>query len=852
MSERKQDTDDTLLKNKQHRNDTLPDFLNWEIGRKLYIAKNEVLDSADYLYRQQYLDVKRYCKEASDLINAKHREKRLRDVNTVIGIEGGRGSGKSSLLYSLKDALKDDYYVLDVIDPSDFDSHMSILESFLAYMFEAYKRNYKKYESRHGELAPLSMNTMFKNLTETLSKLRIDKALYNDENPSVEILSDMAKRISVRQNISDLCIEFLKMINSIKGEGEKDKSRIVVCVDDIDLVENEYVYLMLEDIRKFLSGNVVLILTYRYTQLFNAVSDRKHRENEVLVEQRVVSSNELQNQTQRYLSKLFPEMRVVHLYEQSVLLAKPIVDVLRALGEGIVKKRESDLVRATLVKPYDLDEDIAVKQWIDIVLYRKILIKVDPVNSLENTPYNYPNNLRELIALTELIHKMELPSIRDSKNLQNDSFGFSEKCARNLTLYKKQIISGLSESLSSRELSQVEQWDTLSPVAKNHNAYSIFLERYLTESSDMPSGGARATKPVDSKQSELLDIRFVLPENVTIADVSDIINRYIYACSQDAEKVYYGYFFKLLYSIELLSLFLKLFDISESNGNADSISNGYLDLINACIIPPSPSKATMFSAWLPARTSIADYKEEPLRDLQIPPETTLQDSVVWIYESAKKLIGAFGYTSQLTTGKIFKNARPGYGSLFEHTSYRGRSVLAQGFDDYYLPLQGSRAYPVDPLNVLAKREYINDAISRIKNSMEGAYIFYSMFDLDVFRGLTFDLKYTKKENMLKYLQRCNTMIFVSFYEDQRNDRIQGDIGNDLKTLMRIENSYDLELSKKLCTAFVRDGSYRMFDEDGIVLPLEQISAIYGVLCDMQKRDGKGKSGESYESMIESE
>ena len=91
------------------------------------------------------------------------------------------------------------------------------------------------------------------------------------------------------------------MVNTLDEMNPKRQS-IVLCVDDIDLVDNEHAYRMLEDIRKFLSGNIVLVITYREQQLFDAVLDRKFAENRGLIERSVVNASELQNQAFRYLT----------------------------------------------------------------------------------------------------------------------------------------------------------------------------------------------------------------------------------------------------------------------------------------------------------------------------------------------------------------------------------------------------------------------------------------------------------------------------------------------------------------------------------------------------------------------
>lgn len=95
------------------------DGLNWEIG------KRAVVDGR--LYGHQLEIAQRYCDEAASALDARRGDpaKYVSNdsalANTVVGVVGERGSGKTSFLHTLRRELPDTYYKLEVVDPSSFD-----------------------------------------------------------------------------------------------------------------------------------------------------------------------------------------------------------------------------------------------------------------------------------------------------------------------------------------------------------------------------------------------------------------------------------------------------------------------------------------------------------------------------------------------------------------------------------------------------------------------------------------------------------------------------------------------------------------------------------------------------------
>ena len=89
---------------------------------------------------------------------------------SIIGIVGERGSGKSSLLRTACKALKSErYYVLDVLDPNVFDDSMSILELFISQIY----RKLQEFETDHSDIDEYTSIDLYSRLKQ-ISKILSD------------------------------------------------------------------------------------------------------------------------------------------------------------------------------------------------------------------------------------------------------------------------------------------------------------------------------------------------------------------------------------------------------------------------------------------------------------------------------------------------------------------------------------------------------------------------------------------------------------------------------------------------------------------------------------------------------
>ncbi|MGL5042534.1 MAG: hypothetical protein ACRC6X_05495, partial [Culicoidibacterales bacterium] len=116
--------------------------IEWEKIQSEIIISAKNYDSEKYLFNDQIQKIVTLCQRFSKNSNS--------NQSNVIGIIGERGSGKSSVLGTTKallsikqkeadtpflESIPKDYYVLDIIDPNDFDKKMNILEMVLAKIY---------------------------------------------------------------------------------------------------------------------------------------------------------------------------------------------------------------------------------------------------------------------------------------------------------------------------------------------------------------------------------------------------------------------------------------------------------------------------------------------------------------------------------------------------------------------------------------------------------------------------------------------------------------------------------------------------------------------------------------------
>ena len=132
-----------------------------------------------YLFHDQIEQIKERCRDiigsVNTIENASEERAEARPPvgmrrESIIGIVGERGSGKSSLLRTACKALKSErYYVLDVLDPNVFDDSMSILELFISQIY----RKLQEFETDHSDIDEYTSIDLYSRLKQ-ISKILSD------------------------------------------------------------------------------------------------------------------------------------------------------------------------------------------------------------------------------------------------------------------------------------------------------------------------------------------------------------------------------------------------------------------------------------------------------------------------------------------------------------------------------------------------------------------------------------------------------------------------------------------------------------------------------------------------------
>lgn len=697
--------------------------INWQKMNSIITVK-DVKD--DYLFSEQLKKVKSRCNEIVESNYLKHE--------TIIGIEGERGSGKSSFLSTLKLEFSD-YYVMDIVDPSVFEDSMSIIELFVS-------RTYKyitETENENFESASQKLLRQLREITKVLSDFKAGNKNFYRDNTYEEVLSSIKTRVNLREAIEKLVSGFLSYVNATNKSGSSYKA-IVLCIDDVDLISNDNIFKLLEEVRKYLAGNIIVIAAYYSRQLFDAVLQQKLQESGKLWEAKSINMDQLRDQVARYLEKLIPVNNRIVLFDSENILNKNYVSVLSAIIDEDYKYSSSEKIE--IINSYFAERslprvemgDSSLKEWIYKALDRRMRINLTPVDKREDTVYNLPVNLRGLLQLIMLIaenmHDVDL----FEKEGREDFVDLSKRIITNLEIFDAYLYCNLIEVLPNRLSRIIDLWKKSEYDAKNYIICNELINQI--EKIDLTSA------------YNLPKYNLYLPYNISIGDVYDVLETYKSVVGIDEKERYFVYSLKVLYSIELLKNYLNAGIYNYKNPDYWNQSlEVYLSIINAKIIPESFS---YFTANLNVLKELKFNSKVINKDLDVSEENK--------YDDLRKLYKNIYYSS-IASNSEFRRSIPVSSTVssrrIESPRRRERTYevykyyrlynfeICDDFEDFVEAYQ----YPVDPLAFAGQRWYVSDSFFR------NHYVFYSVFDIDAFVRFNYGRGDSDIKNALSFLMR---------------------------------------------------------------------------------------------------
>ena len=755
--------------------------IDWSKYKREYLVENI---KEDYIFFQQITKIEKLIltntsKNDSEKYGCiKNNDK----FNRLIGVAGERGSGKSSLITTLRHSLKkqqkfENYYVLPIIDPNKLDNHLGILETILSNL-------YLEVEKKRNELCNPSndFNEVSRKIVSQLgivSKLSISKSDLKKGYSNEEILQQYHKQLLFEDDFHELFGDVWSVLKGMPREKYK-RGYLVILIDDIDLMGNSLVYSMLEDIKKVLSYNVTTIVTYRYTQLLNSIYDSKIKENINLFNQKIIDVNEIQLQTSTYIEKMFHQNQIVKMPLKEEIINLPL--------KGLFSTEESNYL---IQKKFVLNNSI-IKNIYDAFKIRT-LIDLHSIDINERTLYESGFTLRGVVQILEFLYD----------TLEIIDFNFSgESLVRNLKKVKNYFSGVADQLLNYNEKEILEKWDLVDAQSKNYIIYKeLYQLLFKTEQNKL-----EIKNNMEYSIRNLLAINKVEPYNVSLGDVVEIINVFKDNIGYELTKYHFVYTLKIFYSIELLiSLSTEIYKIENGNyilqfklQNKDSNlyfediedtkinaywSTKYYQLTRYKIIPDS---ITWFSRntnklnllYTGVSKDLTDIESHFLKEIN---EENLINEQLKENLSKEERIEFFDkilYTPVAVSGDMqisrLKNinlisssnayAKDPHRFRYRHYflfRFNNLSKLHESdetkVDEITSVKEGIR-YPFDPYSYLVKENYLDKAINKY------GYLFYSMFDIDIISTKNHDNKKNKPySDLLKSVNKIVRIVLSNKY-----------------------------------------------------------------------------------------
>ncbi len=305
-------------------------------------------------YKEAFYMVKEIVRHNEELSIAKRNREKGTDlrnkeqIHNIIFFTGNRGTGKSSVMLSFMEFLKDYYRNqrtqatflrdipefdlgkqdvmftgLDYIDASMLESKEDILGTVLSKMA---KKWHDEEQYAYGESGiiqdldydynkrkiQLQFNTVYECLKDLIrSKEDIMK---NDNDMFIETLEKLSFTGNLKQAFQELVIRYLNIMKYPGTEGKinDDNHFLVIPIDDVDM-DIEHSFSLLEQIRKYLMvPNVIVLLSADYEQLENiCISHYTKQYHEV--KDRLEMNGCIGRLSREYLEKMVPIQRQIEM-----------------------------------------------------------------------------------------------------------------------------------------------------------------------------------------------------------------------------------------------------------------------------------------------------------------------------------------------------------------------------------------------------------------------------------------------------------------------------------------------------------------------------------------------------------
>ena len=337
----------------------------------------------------------------------------LTEFQTAVPFIGDRGTGKTSVMYSILERLKDygmtdaadagfvleqgnnvRFVTFDMIDASVLRSTEDVMEIILSRML--------------SYLEELRQDDFFRELYRRIDALHEDLCLVQGDKKgkreeyglaSLQHVADSQKAV---ENLQKLIREFLQAMSVHKFNCKP--CFLVVALDDIDMYQgaewglHNSQFALLEHIYCHLRiPGMVVLMTYN-EQLLKRICNRHFEDiyygERKPVRPKLAEQRDIDGLTAQFMSKMFPVENRVYMPEYMLVDAadRPNLYIKPSLNKK-------------LLNPFTLEKEVSVKEFMLRLIAYKTGVYFDAAGTKKH--FFEPRNLRDLGELFRIINEME-------------------------------------------------------------------------------------------------------------------------------------------------------------------------------------------------------------------------------------------------------------------------------------------------------------------------------------------------------------------------------------------------------------------------------------------------------------
>lgn len=409
------------------------------------------------IYQQAYRAVKSIV-NANEKVNHNKQEYyslyNTQNIQNVISFTGRRGTGKTSAMLTFANALNYGnytdlpyFYVIPCIDVAILNENEDMFDVILSNMLLALNMEIDKKRITND----LSQNTMLYDLQKDMCNMfnqynRLKYSSNEEDIFSYNTLIDTARKHNIRDNFAKLVMNYMSFMHNINSKShyiEKNSSYLVICIDDIDMADRNYMDILKCIYQYLMIPNIVVLTAFNSNVLkrlvekhFYAIFSKSNFNND-----NIIIKEDSIEQTYDFLRKICSsDMRItMPSWKRMDYRELTQFDIILEDKEHILKIFSRLTSRNFLVQYIEQHQDenstqisLSPKKLIMFMLADRTSIYLDG-NGLK-LHFMEPDSLRNLYDLFYFLYNME--DIRSNPNNKENFKYVDENWNNTRTNYK--------------------------------------------------------------------------------------------------------------------------------------------------------------------------------------------------------------------------------------------------------------------------------------------------------------------------------------------------------------------------------------------------------------------------------